>query len=126
MTGTRGTQRIDKWLWFARFFKTRGLAAKVASGGHCRVNGTHVAKASYGIAVGDVLTFVQARQVRVVEVVDLGTRRGPAPEAQTLYIDRSPPPVTAAPKAPGSDREGRPTKQDRRAIERLRRKDGPI
>lgn len=124
MSGARPTQRIDKWLWHARFFKTRGLAARLAAGGHCRLNGVHVTKSSQGVGPGDVLTFAQGRRVRVIEVVAIGDRRGPAPEAQALYLDRSPPAPPAAPAAPGADREGRPTKQDRRALDRLTRRDG--
>lgn len=118
MTPPRETLRIDKWLWHARFFKSRALAARVATGGHCRVNGVHVAKASFAVAVGDVLTFPQAGRVRVVEIVALGVRRGPAPEAQALYLDRSPTAPPREPPAPGADRAGRPTKKDRRALER--------
>ena len=118
MNEPRATLRIDKWLWYARFFKTRGLATKLVGGGHCRVNGDHVTKASFGVGVGDVLTFPQGRRVRVVEVVELGTRRGPAPEAQALYIDRSPPPPPRPERNPGFEGKGRPTKKDRRAIDR--------
>ena len=69
--------RIDKWLWQARFFKTRTLAAKVVTGGHLRVNGEKISKASYGISIGDVLTFPQAKRIRVARVQALGDRRGP-------------------------------------------------
>lgn len=114
----RATQRIDKWLWQARFFKTRGLAAKLVTGGHCRVNGTHVTKASFSVGAGDVLTFPQGRAVRVVEIAALGHRRGPAPEAQALYVDRSPPPPPRPPRNPAFEGKGRPTKKDRRAIDK--------
>lgn len=111
--------RIDKWLWFARFFKTRGLAAKVVGGGRCRVNGVPVAKASVGLQAGDVVTFPQGRDVRVIRVEALGTRRGPAPEAQALYTDLDPPgaaPADPRPSVPRYDKGGRPTKRDRRQI----------
>ena len=75
--------RIDKWLWQARFFKTRSLAAKQVSGGHVRLNGNRVLKPAQAIGPGDVLTFPQGRIVRVVRVEALGERRGPATEAQT-------------------------------------------
>ncbi|SLN26862.1 Heat shock protein 15 [Pseudoruegeria aquimaris] len=113
----RATLRIDKWLWHARFFKTRSLAAKVVTGGHLRVNGSKIAKASYAVAPGDVLTFPQGRAIRVVQVLALSQRRGPAPEAQALYEDRSPPPPApreAVPPAPKYEGKGRPTKKDRR------------
>jgi ribosome-associated heat shock protein Hsp15 len=109
--------RLDKWLWQARFFKTRTLAAKQVSGGHVRVNGERVVKPAHAIGTDDVLTFVQARRARVVRVVDLGTRRGPASEAQALYEDLAPPEQ----QAPSSGRVGeRPTKKDRRALDAIR------
>ena len=120
-------QRLDKWLFQARFFKTRSLAAKLVSGGHVRVNGNRAGKPAHGIGPGDVLTFVQARQERVVRIEALAERRGPAPEAQTLYTDMAPEPENRpdpAPKNPGFDRKGRPDKRDRRALERSRRQTG--
>lgn len=116
MNAPRPTVRIDKWLWYARFFKTRGLASKTVTGGHLRVDGKHVTKASHGVAIGDTLTFPQARQIRVIRVVALGARRGPAPEAQTLYEDLTPP---AEPdlSAPQSRKGARPTKKDRRKLD---------
>ncbi len=107
--------RVDKWLWHARFFKTRALASKLVSGGHLRVNSQRATKASYGIRIGDVLTFPQARRVRVVKILSLSTRRGPAPEAQTLYEDLSPP-QEDIPIAPSYEGKGRPTKKDRRKM----------
>ena len=115
--------RIDKWLWQARFFKTRSLSAKTVSGGHVRVNSLKIAKPAYAVGPGDVLTFPQARQIRVIRIVDCGTRRGPAPEAQALYEDLAPPktePVTPASNAPKFDGKGRPTKRDRRKLDQSR------
>lgn len=112
--------RIDKWLWQARFFKTRSLAAKVVSGG-LRVNGQPIAKPAFSVGLGDVLTFSQGRDVRVIKVVALGTRRGPAPEAQALYEDLDPPaPRAPAPQSPRFEGGGRPTKRDRRQLDRHR------
>jgi ribosome-associated heat shock protein Hsp15 len=79
--------RLDKWLWQARFFKTRALAAQVVGKGRLRINQAVVTKAHHRIRPGDVLTFPQGRLVRVVRVVELGSRRGPASEAQSLYED---------------------------------------
>jgi len=79
--------RLDKWLWQARFFKTRALAAQLVLKGRLRVNQSIVTKAHHRVRPGDVLTFPQGRVVRVVRVLDLGTRRGPASEAQALYED---------------------------------------
>ena len=80
--------RLDKWLAQARFFKRRELASDMVSEGHLRLNGQHCAKPGHGVSVGDVLTFPQADRIRVIRILSLGTRRGPAPEAQTLYSDQ--------------------------------------
>ena len=111
--------RADKWLWQARFFKTRSLSAKVITGGHLRVNGQKIAKASHGVTIGDVLTFPQANRVRVTKVLAPGERRGPAPEAQTLYEDLTPE-EKPVPRSPGSDGKGRPTKRDRRNLDLMK------
>jgi ribosome-associated heat shock protein Hsp15 len=122
----RATLRLDKWLWQARFFKTRGLSAKTVSAGHVRVNGQPVSKPGRGVGAGDVLTFPQGRDVRVIRVEALGHRRGPAPEAQALYTDLDPPKPRpageAVPQNPRFDGKGRPTKKDRRE---MRPKSGP-
>jgi ribosome-associated heat shock protein Hsp15 len=117
-----GRLRLDKWLWYARFFKTRGLAAKLCNGAQVRCSGALVTKAHHAVRPGDVLTFPQGRHIRVIRIKALGARRGPAPEAQALYEDLSPPvPEEALPRdAARKPGEGRPTKRDRRAIERLR------
>jgi ribosome-associated heat shock protein Hsp15 len=117
------TQRIDKYLWFTRFFKSRTLAASVVSDGRVRINGERCDKPSTIVKVGDVLTFPAGARVRVIKVVDGGTRRGPASEAQTLYEDLTPPPEARAEEPPApAKRErgaGRPTKKERRAIDAL-------
>ena len=79
--------RLDKWLWQARFFKGRDLAAELIYSGHLRLNGQRCTKPGHAVAVGDVLTFPQANQIRVVRILALGQRRGPAPEAQALFAD---------------------------------------
>jgi ribosome-associated heat shock protein Hsp15 len=113
--------RLDKWLWQARFFKTRSLSAKVISSGHCRINGTPVAKPSVMVAPGDVLTFSKEQDVRVIRILALGVRRGPAPEARALYDDLDPPkPRERAPEMPKFDGGGRPTKKDRREYDKSR------
>ena len=110
--------RIDNWLWHARFFKTRSLASKQVSGGHVRVNGNRVSKPAQAVAPEDVLTFVQGDAVRVVRILAPGTRRGPAPEAQTLYDDLTEPkPQDSVPPAPKYEGKGRPTKRDRRKLD---------
>ena len=83
----RQTIRLDKWLWQARFFKTRALAAEVAESGHLRINGQPTRKPGAGVGEGDVLTFPQGARIRVVRIQALSLRRGPATEAQMLYLD---------------------------------------
>lgn len=122
----RATIRLDKWLWQARFFKSRSLAAAIVSAGKVRVDGTPVSKPARAVGAGDVLTFVQADRTRVVRIIDCGTRRGPAPEAQALYADLTPPAPPSAPPAPGADRKGRPTKKDRRDMMTQRGMDDPF
>ncbi|SLN23395.1 Heat shock protein 15 [Roseovarius albus] len=117
--------RLDKWLWQARFFKTRSLSAKVISGGHMRVNSQKIAKPAYAVGPGDVLTFPQARDVRVIKIKAIGERRGPAPEAQALYEDLDPPKPRErdiVPPAPRYEGQGRPTKRERRQLD-LKRSD---
>ncbi|MBK1634687.1 RNA-binding S4 domain-containing protein [Rhodovulum adriaticum] len=109
--------RLDKWLWQARFFKTRTLAAKVVAGGHVRVNGTKTDKPGARVGPGDTLTFAQGRDIRVVRIVAPGERRGPAPEARTLYDDLTPI-KDKPPPAPRYEGGGRPTKKARRGIMR--------
>lgn len=87
-----GRLRIDKWLWQARFFKTRSLAADVVSRGRLRRNGTRITKPGTTVMPGDTLTFPQGAQIRVVRIVAIGVRRGPAAEAQALYQDLAPSP----------------------------------
>ncbi len=112
--------RVDRWLWFARFFKTRGLATKLVQAGHVRGNSAKISKPSHIVGPDDTLTFLQAQTVRVVRIVEVGARRGPAAEAQTLYEDLTPVPDIAHNK-PFAMRKGRPSKRDRRAIIKSRR-----
>ncbi|MEO0830541.1 MAG: RNA-binding S4 domain-containing protein [Pseudomonadota bacterium] len=117
------TIRIDKWLWHARFFKTRSLAAKVVSDRKVRVDGQPISKPSRTIGPGATLTFPQGSAIRVVRVEACGARRGPAPEAQTLYTDLDPPkPRSEEAPDEASVRSGpRPTKRERRSLEQTRR-----
>jgi ribosome-associated heat shock protein Hsp15 len=79
--------RLDVWLWRARFLKTRALAADFARAGHVRINGQRATAAAQPLRAGDTLTMAFTRDVRVVRVVALGARRGPATEARGLYHD---------------------------------------
>lgn len=83
------TLRLDKWLWHARFFKSRALAAAFCAEGRLRLNRRHIDRASAPVRIGDVLTFPHGNAIRVVRVQALGKRRGPAGEARKLYIDLS-------------------------------------
>jgi ribosome-associated heat shock protein Hsp15 len=85
MTGKAPRERLDKWLWQARFYKSRALAQNAASSGRVRVNGNRVEKPGLGIKCGDVLTLPRGREILAIRVVGFGTRRGPAPEAAALY-----------------------------------------
>ncbi len=124
------TLRIDKWLWYARFLKSRTLAAALCGSGKLRLNSEPVRKSHQVLRVGDVLTFPLGPYIRVIRVEALGTRRGPAKEAQLLYEDLDPPRKSSGKKdetgsldTPVGKRErgsGRPTKTERRALDRLR------
>jgi ribosome-associated heat shock protein Hsp15 len=109
-------------LWFARIVKSRTYAATLVAEGKFRVNRIKVDKPSHWVKPGDVVTSTAQRTVRIFRVLAPGRRRGPAAEAALLYEDLTPQrpavaPVEAAPmRAPGT---GRPTKRDRRAIDRL-------
>ncbi|MDX2290134.1 MAG: RNA-binding S4 domain-containing protein [Hyphomicrobiaceae bacterium] len=126
-----GTQRLDKWLWYARLAKSRTLAAGLVTDGRIRINRAKVAKPSSSVRVGDIITASVTRNVRVLKVQDLGTRRGPAAEAKNLYEELTP--VVVAPHSADSvtrgngrdhgNREpgaGRPTKRDRRLLDKLK------
>lgn len=118
-------QRIDKWLWHARVVRTRTAAAALANAGHVRLNGARVDGASRAVRVGDVVTVALDRTARVLKVAGFVERRGSADVACTLYEDLSPrqlPVQQAVAEPPVGERPvgaGRPTKRERRAIERL-------
>lgn len=118
------TLRVDKWLWFARFARTRTSAAKLVTEARFRVNGKATDKAHHPIRAGDVLTFPLGRHIRIIKVLALAARRGGAPEARLLYEDLDPPEAKAAVPAspavaPRDEGAGRPTKRERRAIDHL-------
>jgi ribosome-associated heat shock protein Hsp15 len=115
--------RLDRWLWAARFYKTRGLAHDACAGGKVDVNG-QAAKPSRAVRITDRLRITQGEWRRELVVKGLSERRGPAPEAQALYEDHSPPPPPRPrrmmPPVLRPSGLGRPTKHERRALDRLR------
>lgn len=120
--------RVDKWLWAARFFKTRSLASDAVSGGKVKVNDA-ATKPAREIKVGDRLDIANGETRWVVSVKALSDKRGPAPEARLLY-EETPDSISAREKAresrqfvldPAADIHGRPTKRDRRQMERFGR-----
>jgi len=115
-------QRIDKWLWHARVVRTRSAAAELVTSGLVRLNRERITASSRLVRIDDVVTIALDRQVRILRVAGFAERRGDAEAGRALYADLTPlpevsdeSPVTAA-RDPGS---GRPTKRDRRAIDRL-------
>lgn len=119
------TVRADKWLWAARFFKTRSLASAACNAGHVKLNGTSI-KPARPVRRGDHLEIVTPGGERIVDVLELAERRGPATVARTLYDDKTPAPPPKEEVAPAVVRErgqGRPSKRDRRLLSRLRGRD---
>lgn len=86
-----GAMRLDKWLWHARFVRTREAAARLCQSGRLRIGGEPVSKPHRMVRIGDVLTFPAGRFIRTVKVAALGDRRGPAARARLLYEDLAPP-----------------------------------
>ncbi|MFM9847615.1 MAG: RNA-binding S4 domain-containing protein [Hyphomicrobiaceae bacterium] len=121
----REVVRLDKWLWFARVVKTRTLAAALVEDGKVRINRVKITKPSQSVRVGDVLTVTVGPRVRLLKVLAFAERRGPPSAAQVLFDDLSPPPeprpspaaALVGERLPGS---GRPTKRERRDMERFK------
>jgi ribosome-associated heat shock protein Hsp15 len=116
-------QRLDKWLWFARVVKTRTLAARLIAAGKVRVNRERTDKPSQTLRPGAVVTVLVNGHVRILRVVALGARRGPPADALALYEELTPRAAPAAAERPVTGRDPgskRPTKRQRRQIERLK------
>ena len=116
--------RIDKWLWAARMFKTRSAASKACAAGHVKIEGDSV-KSSKTVKPGDEIEVLTAGGRRILEVIALLDRRGPASVAQTLYNDHTPapPPEMKYVQPLGGRRDrgaGRPSKYERRKMAKLR------
>ncbi|MEQ1716111.1 MAG: RNA-binding S4 domain-containing protein [Hyphomicrobium sp.] len=130
------SQRIDQWLWFARIAKSRTLAQALIERGKVRINRERLQKPSQQVKAGDVVTISLGPIVRILEISGIGKRRGPASEAALLYVELTPgrgepvansrgkaggksePPLDVGPARPQG--AGRPTKRDRRALDRLK------
>ncbi|MFE1204483.1 RNA-binding S4 domain-containing protein [Streptomyces sp. NPDC058762] len=120
------TVRVDSWIWAVRLIKTRSLGATACRGGHVRVNGERV-KPAYALRVGDEVRLRHEGRERVVVVKRLIRKRVGAPVAVQCYVDNSPPPPPREAVAPAGVRDrgaGRPTKRDRREMDRLRGLEG--
>ena len=116
-----GTTRIDIWIWSVRFYKTRSLATAACKAGHVRLNGER-AKPAQAVRIGDEVR-VQTDREHIVEVLGILTKRVAASIAQTAYLDKTPalPPRVEQPSVVYRERgSGRPTKRERRDLERLR------
>jgi ribosome-associated heat shock protein Hsp15 len=117
-------QRIDKWLWNARVVRTRSASAALVASGHVRLNGRRIDATSQPVRAGDVITIALDRAVRILKVANFAERRGNGEAGRTLYVDLTPEsaPVPVLDPSAAGDREpgaGRPTKRERRAIDRL-------
>jgi ribosomal 50S subunit-recycling heat shock protein len=116
------TTRVDKWLWAVRMTKTRSQATDACSAGHVKVNGAP-AKAAHPVRVGDrVEAFLHGRP-RILEVTKIIEKRVSAPQAAECLLDHSPPPPPKEEWFPNFARDpgaGRPTKKDRRTLDRFR------
>ncbi|MET9146090.1 MULTISPECIES: RNA-binding S4 domain-containing protein [unclassified Streptomyces] len=120
--GAGETVRIDSWIWAVRLVKTRSVGATACRGGHVRVNGERV-KPAHSVRVGDEVRLRGEGRERIVVVTRLIRKRVGAPVAVQCYVDNSPPPPPREAVAPAGVRDrgaGRPTKRDRRELERLR------
>ena len=120
--------RVDKWLWAARFFKTRSAATEAVLGGRVRVNGAR-AKPAKELTIGDTVELTFHAEKRTLEVIGLSDKRGPAATASTLYTE-APASIQTREQAAlerrlarplGADLGERPSKRDRRRLEALRR-----
>jgi ribosome-associated heat shock protein Hsp15 len=112
--------RLDRWLTAARLYKSRSLAQEACDGGHVEVNG-RPARSSHALRVGDEVQARAPRGLVVLDVLALAEKRLSPPEARLLYTDRSPPPAPREPLvAPRERGAGRPTKAERRALDRFR------
>lgn len=119
-------QRLDRWLWFARMLKSRTLAQKLVQSGAVRIDGNRITGADHRVSAGMVLTMTLHQRLRILKILNTGTRRGPASEAVMLYEDLTPelpprnqPQIARAIPIDRPQGTGRPTKKQRRETDRL-------
>ena len=116
--------RLDTWLWYARFYKSRSLSSKAILSGKLRVNSNKIIKPASKVKINDVLTINHINMVRIIQIQSLGSRRGPTSEAQMLYYDLSGD-ITDASKTKHISEKSkketnkRPTKKDRRILDKI-------
>ncbi len=124
---SRQTQRIDKWLWHARIFKTRSIAQKQITTGKIRVDKEKISNCSRKIIASNVLTITLQRDIKIIEVIGFAKKRGPYSDAQLLYNDLSPPKLEKQKQEQTKESmsriqsDGRPTKHQRKQIVAMKR-----
>ena len=116
--------RLDTWLWYARFYKSRSLSSKAILSGKLRINSNKITKPATKVKTNDVLTLNYVNEIRVIQIQSLGSRRGPASEAQSLYIDLTEDRigfsnVKSKIEKSKKDSNKRPTKKDRRLLDKI-------
>ena len=127
MTEAVSSQRIDKWLWHARFIKTRSLSQKLVKAGKVRVNREKITNPSHPVKPENVLTLTLAREIKIIRVIAIGNRRGPYEEAKELYADLTPEVakpetnIETTPRQAMIKTEGKPSKHQRKEILALKR-----
>ena len=121
------SQRIDKWLWHARFFKTRSIAQKQVTTGKVRVDREKISSPSRKVLPGNILTITMSRDIKIIEIVGIAEKRGPYIQAKLLYNDLSPPKPEKSKveqtmeSMSRIESEGRPTKHQRKQILAMKR-----
>ena len=116
--------RLDTWLWYARFYKSRSLSSKAILSGKLRINSNKITKPATKVKTNDVLTLNYVNEIRIIQIQSLGSRRGPASEAQSLYIDLTEDRIGSSnvkSKIENSKKDSnkRPTKKDRRLLDKI-------
>lgn len=121
------SQRIDKWLWHARFFKTRSIAQKQVTTGKVRVDSEKISSPSRKVLPGNILTITMSRDIKIIEIVGIADKRGPYIQAQLLYNNLTPPKPEKSnveqtmESMSRIESEGRPTKHQRKQILAMKR-----